>query len=308
MSEHELPPGWVMATLDDVRADHAGALTDGPFRSNLKSADYVPTGPRVVRLGNIGVGRFLDDVVARVTNEKFAGLRKHEVIAGDVLIAMLAEPVGRACLAPAELGLAIVKADCARLRVRSSVEAPFLVAALNCPQGKDRAEAHAHGSGRMRINLDDVRSLEMPLAPQNEQRRIVAKLERLGSRSTKARAHLGRVPQLLEKLKRSILAAAFRGDLTADWRAAHPDVEPASKLLERIRAERRRRWEDGLKAKGKDPKKATYEEPAAVDASELPELPPTWCWITLGEVLAGIDAGRSPRPKAAPQWVTSPEF
>lgn len=45
------------------------------------------------------------------------------------------------------------------------------------------------------------------------------------------------VPALLEQLRRSILASAFHGDLTADWRARNPDVEPASVLLERIRAE-----------------------------------------------------------------------
>lgn len=46
------------------------------------------------------------------------------------------------------------------------------------------------------------------------------------------------MPALLDRLRQSILAAAFRGDLTADWRAENPDVEPASELLNRIRVER----------------------------------------------------------------------
>lgn len=129
--------------------------------------------------------------------------------------------------------------------------------------------------------LDAVRVL---VPPASEQRRIVAKLDALLARSKKAREHLDRIPALLDALKRSILAAAFRGDLTADWRKVNPDVEPATKLLERIRAERRRRWEDELRAKGKDPKKAKYEEPAPVDESELPELPEGWCWATLEDV------------------------
>ena len=51
------------------------------------------------------------------------------------------------------------------------------------------------------------------------------------------------MPALLDKFRQSVLAAAFRGDLTADWRERHPDADPASELLDRIRLECRRRWE-----------------------------------------------------------------
>lgn len=52
--------------------------------------------------------------------------------------------------------------------------------------------------------------------------------------SRRAREALDAVPPLLEKLRQSILAAAFRGDLMKDWRAKHKDVEPATELLKRI--------------------------------------------------------------------------
>ena len=105
------------------------------------------------------------------------------------------------------------------------------------------------------------------------------------------------MPPLLEKLRQSILAAAFRGDLTKDWRAKHKDVEPASKLLERIRAERRKKWEEGelakMKAKGKAPKgdewKGKYKEPEGVDATGLPELPEGWCWASVESLLASTE-------------------
>ena len=60
--------------------------------------------------------------------------------------------------------------------------------------------------------------------------------------AARAKEALDAIPPLLDRLRQSILAAAFRGDLTADWRAENPDVEPASVLLERIRAERKVRW------------------------------------------------------------------
>jgi len=111
------------------------------------------------------------------------------------------------------------------------------------------------------------------------------------------------IPPLLNRFRQSVLAAAFRGDLTADWRAKNPDVEPASELLKRIRVERRRRWEDAelqkMRAKGKVPGddrwKAKYVEPQGVDAESLPELPEGWVWATVGEV-SEVEGGIQKQP------------
>ena len=135
------------------------------------------------------------------------------------------------------------------------------------------------------------------MPPLAEQRRIVAKIEALQERSRRAREALSEVGPLLEQFRQSVLAAAFRGDLTADWRAAHPNVEPASELLQRIRAERRRRWEQAelakYEAKGQKPPKNwkdKYKEPEPVDDSDLPELPDGWVWATIDELQSMITA------------------
>lgn len=294
-----LPTGWVWAAIEDLKAIEANALTDGPFGSKLKTKDYVPTGVRVIRLGNIGAGFFKDDNRAFVSKEKFEELEKHEVFPGDLVIAALAEPVGRAMLVPAQVCPAIVKADCIRFKAHPLIGSSFVMHALNSPAGIHRAEALSHGIGRLRINMANLRSLPVPVAPQNEQRRIVAKIEALQDRSRRAREALEAVPPLLEKFRQSVLASAFRGDLTADWRAENPDVEPASKLLERIRVERRRRWEEAelakMEAKGKVPKndkwKTKYKEPVPPDTSDLPELPSGWAWATLDQVACLITSG-----------------
>src|SRR5690606_36379861 len=128
--------------------------------------------------------------------------------------------------------------------------------------------------------------------PLNEQNRIVANIDALTEKSREAREALAEVPELLDKLRQSILAAAFRGDLTREWRAKNPDVEPASVLLERIRQERRKKWEEAqlakFRAEGKLPKddswKKKYVEPQPVDTTDLPDLPERWCWASLEEL------------------------
>jgi len=94
-----------------------------------------------------------------------------------------------------------------------------------------------------------LRETQFPIPPLPEQKRIAKRIESLQSRSSKARNALDAVPSLLEKFRQSVLSSAFRGDLTADWRAQNPDIEPAEKLLERIRKERRKHWEEDELAK-----------------------------------------------------------
>src|SRR6266567_2005031 len=72
------------------------------------------------------------------------------------------------------------------------------------------------------VNASKLAQLEIPLAPLNEQGRIVAKLEKLLSRVDAAQARLATIPRILKRFRQSVLAAACSGRLTADWREEHP--------------------------------------------------------------------------------------
>lgn len=161
----------------------------------------------------------------------------------------------------------------------------------------DHLKSFGKGSTHTTIYFPEVLAFHLCLPSLDVQRRIVAKLDELLALSRAARERLEAVPALVEQYRQSVLAAAFRGDLTKEWREKNPNVEPASKLIERIRAERRHQWEAAelakMKAKGTVPKddkwKAKYQEPERVDATDLPALPPTWCWASVEE-LCPLDA------------------
>ena len=120
------------------------------------------------------------------------------------------------------------------------------------------------------------------LPPLNEQRRIVAKIEALMARSGRAKEALDAIPALLDRYRQSVLAAAFRGDLTADWRTQNPDTQPASELLacvieahcgRRKRGKHRRRGIPGIGDRTQGSK-----EIAGNDNEPLPDLPSSWVW------------------------------
>jgi type I restriction enzyme S subunit len=71
---------------------------------------------------------------------------------------------------------------------------------------------------RPRVSFEGVSDYVLPLPPLPEQQRIVAKIDSLTDKSRRARDHLDHIPRLVEKYKQAVLAAAFRGDLTREWR------------------------------------------------------------------------------------------
>ena len=151
----------------------------------------------------------------------------------------------------------------------------------------------------MPINKGVLSRFPVPLAPLNEQLRIVAKIEELLSGLDAGVSALNRAKANLKRYRAAVLKAAVEGKLTEEWRAKHPNIEPASKLLVRILAERRQSWEADQIAKfaaaGKEPPKnwkERYVEPTPPDTTGLPELPEGWCWATMPQ-LGKLDRGRS---------------
>ena len=126
-----------------------------------------------------------------------------------------------------------------------------------------------------------LRSIPIPVAPVAQQKRIVAEIEKQFSRLDEAVGNLKRVKVNLKRYKAAVLKAAVEGQLTEDWRRQHPNVEPASKLLERILAERRAKWN----GRGK------YKEPVKPAMTEPLFLPEKWIWTTVEQLTAIVTSG-----------------
>ena len=203
-----LPRGWTWSSVEQLAAPEPNSITDGPFGSNLKTEHYTASGPRVVRLQNIGDGEFIDEE-AHISKEHFDRLRKHRVDAGDLVIAALGSTPPRSCLIPTSLGPAIVKADCIRFKVNNKILADYINFALNSDPVRNRTKRIVHGVGRPRLNLAEIKAIVLPLPPRKEQERIVVELERRLS-------IVQRVSQIVEqshsragRLKQAILDQTF---------------------------------------------------------------------------------------------------
>ncbi|WP_437959424.1 restriction endonuclease subunit S [Sorangium sp. So ce119] len=300
MTDGDVPTGWCTARVADLARPGEQPVLTGPFGTNLGREDFVSKGTLVLTIGCLTDAGISLGKANYVSPDKAEGLDRYRLRDGDILFSRMAS-VGRASIVPKALDGSLFNYHIMRLRLADSACVPqlFMHYVRGSAVVRDYLDEVNHGATRDGINTTQLLEMPVLLPPIAEQRRIVAKIDALTAKSRHAKESLDAIPALLERFRQSVLAAAFRGDLTADWREKNPDVEPAEELLKRIRAERRRRWEEAelakMRAKGKVPGddrwKDKYEEPAPVDASELPELPEGWAWATNEELLQFVTSG-----------------
>ncbi|MCF6362623.1 MAG: restriction endonuclease subunit S [Gammaproteobacteria bacterium] len=98
------------------------------------------------------------------------------------------------------------------------------------------------GNNQQAMNKKVVQSLPFPLPPKEEQTQIVHRVEQLFAFADLIEQRLKEAQSRVNHLTQSILAKAFRGELTAEWREQNPELisgeHSAQALLARIAAER----------------------------------------------------------------------
>ncbi len=304
MTRPALPPGWAIAKLPQLVSSE-GVLIDGDW---VESKDQDPAGPiRLTQLADVGDGVWRNRSSRYMTADKARELRCTFLEEGDVLVARMPDPLGRSCVFPGDAMRCVTVVDVCIIRPASpDVSNRWLSNFINAPDYRAAVHALQSGSTRKRISRKNLCTLDLPVPPAAEQRRIVDAIESYFSRLDDAVASLERAQRNLKRYRASVLKAAVEGRLVSTEaevaREEGRDYEPASGLLDRILAERRRRWEEAelakMTAKGKPPKndkwKGKYKEADPVNQDAVPALPDGWCWVALGGCADLITKGSTP--------------
>jgi Restriction endonuclease S subunits len=203
----DLPIGWVRCHLGTVISVKNGYA--------FKSIDYSTEGVPLIRISDIQEGKVILKNSVFIPKEK-ANL-DFTVQNGDLLIAMSGATTGKVgiytgkeiCLQNQRVGnFKILYPQLLNTRFRD-----FFVLSI-----RKQIEDAGYGGAQPNISSSVLESFEIPLPPINEQRRIVEKLDRIFDRLRKVRDELSHIKKLIDRYRQSVLTAAFRGDLTADWR------------------------------------------------------------------------------------------
>lgn len=160
-------------------------------------------------------------------------------------------------------------------------------------------EKYVTGSAQPKMTQDNMNSILISLPPYNEQKRISSSIIKIIPRVSLIREEKEHIVDLIQQTKTKILDLAIRGQLVPQ----NPDDEPASVLLERIRAEKeelikqgkiKRDKKESIIFKGEDNshyvRQGTHTEP--IDEQLIFDLPDNWEWCSLLNV-AKVELGKT---------------
>lgn len=296
---YELPEGWEWTRIEEIALVNYRdpALRDLPDDLPIT---FVPMAYVDAEKG----------VIAQTEERPLKSVRKGftPFSEGDVLFAKITPSMenGKSAIALELLnGRGFGSTEFHVLNPENSVLSELLLYFVRQETFRREAKANFAGTaGQLRVPPDFLRYHSFPLPPLPEQRRIVARIEELFTQLDVGVSALETSQAQLKRYRSSVLKAAVEGRLTEDWRRGHPDVEPASELLERILKERRAKWEENelakMTAKGRRPKndrwKQKYKEPQAPETEGLPELLDRWVWAELNTVCQDITDGDHQAP------------
>ena len=241
--------------------DHAEGLNYGTSAKS-QSEGEIP----VLRMGNIQAGEidWQDLVYTSVLSE----IVKYMLDPGDVLFNRTNSPelVGKTAIYHGEQP-AIYAGYLIRVRCAPSLDPEFLNLSLNSPRARDYCwRVKSDGVSQSNINAKKLAAYPFQLPPIEEQQEIVRRAQDLFTLADQLVARLKSARKVVDRLTPALLAKAFRGELVPQ----DPNDEPASVLLERIRAARQAEAGAGKPSRRGRPKAAANPDQLPLDAAPVP--------------------------------------
>jgi type I restriction enzyme S subunit len=207
------PSSWEAIAVGDVCA----LVTSG---SRGWADYYAESGAGFIRAQNIRFGTLrLDDLAFVNPPSKSEGSRT-QVAKGDLLLVITGAGVTNPAMLDRDLNEAYVSQHVALVRPIDIQLSNWLLLCLMAPAGgRDELVERAYGSGKPGLNLDNIRSLSVPLPPLAEQHRIVAKVDELMALCDRLEASLQQADEHRRRLLETLL---------------HQALEPAAALEEQV--------------------------------------------------------------------------
>lgn len=204
---------------------------------------YSTNGSLFIRSQDISADKLIIEDAAFVDLPAKAEGTRTKVEPFDLLVTITGANVTKCALVEVDLDDAYVSQHVALIRLANSSNAKFLDLVLKAPNaGRKQLTSMAYGGGKPGLNLQNIKDVTFALPSQEEQAEIVRRVEQLFTYADNLEQQAKAAKARVDNLTQAILAKAFRGELTADWRAANPDLisgdNSAEALLARIQAER----------------------------------------------------------------------
>ena len=292
----DIPDSWVWVRL--------GALAQykkGPFGSSITKSMFVPDSPSAIKVyeqknainKDASLGNYF------ISEEKYESLKGFEIFPNDIIVSC-AGTIGETYVMPKNMRKGIINQALMKITLHDLRILDFYLIYFDC-QLKTAAREQGHGVALKNIPPFDVlKKYLVPIPPIQEQTRIVDTVNDLLGTVSSIDTFKDELFDSITSVKSKILDLAIRGKLVPQ----NPDDEPASVLLERIRAEKeelikqgkiKRDKKESVIFKGEDNSyyEKIGEKISCIDDEIQFEIPNSWEWCSITNI-SEIIMGSSP--------------
>ena len=274
----DLPKGWAEVSLSSVVY-----FQEGP---GLRKWQFGEDGIPFLNIRTFENGRVNRSKCQFVKLEEFKGKYEHFLLNDGDLVVSSSGTLGKVATIQADDLPLMLNTSTIRFRAHypDVMSQKFLQLYVQSDHFFRQIESAKTGSAILNYGPSHLKQMNIVLAPFAEQKRIVAKVEKLLEKVNASRARLEKIPALLKRFRQAVLDAAVTGKLTADWRtkpqlncdaiADLKDYLHSSQLL-------RPRTREAESTEGHD--------------TLIDELPAEWTTASLDELFRFIDyRGKTP--------------
>lgn len=179
--------------------ERADVFVDGDW---VESKDQDPNGDvRLIQLADIGDGYYIDKSNRFLTSDTAKRLKCTFLKSGDIIVARMPDPIGRACIFPGDSKPCVTVVDVCVIRVNEAeICARWLMHTLNAPLVRNQIAGYATGTTRSRISRGNLSKIELTVPSLPEQRRIAAILDKADALRTKRREALAQLDRLAQSI------------------------------------------------------------------------------------------------------------
>ncbi|HCE5202803.1 TPA: restriction endonuclease subunit S [Vibrio parahaemolyticus] len=232
--QFSVPADWHFVKLKSL----ATKITDGEHKTPKRET----TGRWLLSARNVRDGYISLDDVDYVGEEEYEKLRKRcDPQEGDVLISCSGS-VGRVSLVDKNDSYVMVRSAALIKTIDGHIHNRYLEYVLRSPMLQKLIEESSKSTAQANLFLGPIKELDIPLPSIAEQQEIVRRVDRLFTGADDTEQQVKQALERINNLTQSILAKAFRGELTEQWRKENPDLisgeNSAEALLKKIKAER----------------------------------------------------------------------
>ncbi len=225
---------WALIRFIDLIKYEEDAIKRGPFGSAIKKSFFVPSGYKVYEQQNA----ISDDATLGkyyISEEKYQELIGFSIKPGDYIVSC-SGTIGRISKLPENCEPGVINQALMKIRLDEELmSSKYFLYLFRSEVFQRRILKGSRGTGMQNLaGIDEIKALIIALPPKAEQEAIVQDIESRLSVCDKIEESITTSLKQAEALRQSILKKAFEGKLVPQ----DPNDEPASKLLERIKAER----------------------------------------------------------------------